>query len=126
MTQKEYWLDRVVRLKFDITTRGNKVYLKGTVAVVYQVWRGKLTLHEAKFVDGKWSEAKPGNVLVSHVAPCEVESIDADHPPSSQTRFAVAHFNLRLNRREAEELVLRLRTNNTCSVVADRLSRMLE
>jgi len=62
MTMLDY-VGRFVRLRFDLTTRGDQAFVAGTVLRVVGHWRGGLTL----------GDSQPGRILIRRVSRNEVE-----------------------------------------------------
>lgn len=59
------WIEKEVRLKRDIKTRGGKLFTKGTIMRAYSHWRGRLSL-----------ETIEGNLCISHVNKCDIELVN--------------------------------------------------
>lgn len=116
------WKDRAVRMKYEISTAGGKVYPAGTVCWTGGTgWRGRVDLYAAEYKDGKWVEhlKEDGCVqcYVRGISPKELEVVDGTQPPPSPRQYCATQFRLNFNKQEGQFLL---------SLVNGNSNRMVE
>lgn len=109
------WLNRPVRLRMAIGTKGGKVFPRGMIAWVTNGWRGRLDLTEAEEQDGKWiqkSSRQSCTMLVRGVHPREVEVVDGEIPIEAKQSVEAIHYSIDFNKTEGEFLANILKDNS--------------